>query len=45
MTDMPDPIPSGRIDAEPLDSRPRADREEILRAVLADAEVELGAYD
>ena len=41
----PDPIPSGPIDAEPLDSRPRADREQILRAVFADAGLELGAYD
>ncbi len=51
MTDMPDPISSGRIDREPLDyptpgvCPSRADREQILRDVFADAGEELGAYD
>ena len=44
-------IPSARIDAEPLDYPTpgvypaAAAREALLRAVLADAGVELGAYD
>lgn len=38
-------IPSGPIDREPLDYRPAAEKEAILRATLAAAGVELGAYD
>ena len=51
MTDIPDPIPSGPIDREPLDyPKPgvcpsASDRERILRRVFADAGVELGVYD
>jgi hypothetical protein len=38
-------IPTGPIDFEPLDHRPSAEQEAILRSILATAGVELGAYD
>lgn len=45
MTTDPSGIPAGPIDSEPLDYRPSAEQEAILRATLAAAGVELGAYD
>lgn len=45
MTADPPSIPTGPIDAEPLDHRPSAEQEAILRSILDDAGVELGAYD
>lgn len=45
MTDNPPVIPSGPIEAEPLDFRPVAEKEAILRATLNAAGVDLGAYD
>jgi hypothetical protein len=41
----PTGIPAGPIESEPLDYRPHAEQEAILRDVLATAGVELGAYD
>lgn len=38
-------LPSGPIDREPVDYRLPAEKETILRATLAAAGVELGAYD
>lgn len=43
-TDPPN-IPAGPIEAEPIDYRPSAEQEAILRSILAAAGVELGAYD
>jgi hypothetical protein len=45
MTADPLNIPTGPINFEPLDYRPSAEQEAILRSILAAAEVELGAYD
>lgn len=45
MTATPPGIPAGPIHTEPLDYRPSAEQEAILRSVLAAAGVELGAYD
>lgn len=45
MTATPSNIPTGPIDAEPLDYRPRGEQEAILRSILDAAGVELGAYD
>ncbi|MER6350644.1 hypothetical protein ABT186_02010 [Streptomyces sp. NPDC001634] len=45
MTSDPPVIPSGPIDREPVDYRPHAEQETILRATLTAAGVELGAYD
>jgi hypothetical protein len=45
MTADPFNIPTGPIHTEPLDHRPSAEQETILRSILADAGVELGAYD
>jgi hypothetical protein len=45
VTANPAGIPAGPIESEPLDYRPRAEQEAILRDVLAAAGVELGAYD
>lgn len=45
MTADPPNIPTGPIHTEPLDYRPSAEQEAILRNILADAGVELGAYD
>jgi hypothetical protein len=45
MTADPFNIPTGPIDAEPLDYRPSAEQEAILRSILDAAGVELGAYD
>jgi hypothetical protein len=41
----PTGIPAGPIESEPLDYRPHAEQEAILRDTLAGAGVELGAYD
>lgn len=45
MTDHPPVIPSCPIDREPIDYRPAAEQEAILRDTLHAAGVELGAYD
>lgn len=45
MTADPPNIPNGPIGFEPLDHRPSAEQEAILRSVLDAAGVELGAYD
>lgn len=42
--ELPD-LPSGPIETEPLNYRPRAEQEAILRDTLHAAGVELGAYD
>lgn len=45
MTATPPGIPTGPIDIEPLDHRPSAEQETILRDILTTGGVELGAYD
>lgn len=45
MTDNPPVIPSGPIEREPLDFRPVAEKEAILRDTLHMAGVDVGAYD
>jgi hypothetical protein len=45
VSDEPTGIPAGPIESEPLDYRPHAEQEAILRDTLAGAGVELGAYD
>lgn len=45
MTTDPPALPSGPIETEPIDYRPHAEQEVILRDILAAAGVELGAYD
>jgi hypothetical protein len=45
MTADPPNIPAGPIDTEPIGFRPSREQEATLRSILADAGVELGAYD